>query len=34
MKRAKKLKKYFEEEMEYLRKKELENENLLSGKSL
>lgn len=34
VKRAKELKKYFEEEMAYLRKKEQEDESILSGKFL
>jgi hypothetical protein len=33
VKRAKELKKIFEEERDYLRKKEIENESILSGKS-
>lgn len=33
IKRARELKKYFEEEAEYLRRREIENEHLLSGKS-
>lgn len=34
IKRAKELKKYFQEEKAYLRKKELEDENILSGRFL
>lgn len=34
VKRAKELRTSFEEEMKYLRKKELENGNILSGKSI
>ena len=34
LKRAKELKKYFQEEKAYLRKKELEDESLLSGRFL
>lgn len=33
IKRARELKEYYDEELAYLRKKEIENENLLSRKS-